>query len=302
MNHGYSKDAGNCIVTVMIMIMMTRFGLGSDRWNIARCWFSCFIGYLYSILYVFVEYIDRVRILVNDYRMFFFLREEKIKFKMDFWKARNLPFHIFLFITNEKSHSCRFNRRNTFEKISRFRSTNSIQFTKICLNIADYDYTSSILSSFSSTFRCIKRYPSRIEKQINRKKREEEEERFGWGVCAQWRGDGGALVHRDIFQWAVAAIFSKRRYVPNHHRKVPSVLSKTIGRIIVYRDAGRSWPDDRPIRGSNLDIPVLLGRTKGSIVRGATAIAVDNVKEEMTTVGYIRRKRRGGLKYGAWTY
>ena len=90
---------------------------------------------------------------------------------MDFWKARNLPFHIFLFITNEKSHSCRFNRRNTFEKISRFRSTNSIQFTKICLNIADYDYTSSILSSFSSTFRCIKRYPSRIEKQINREKK-----------------------------------------------------------------------------------------------------------------------------------
>lgn len=111
-----------------------------------------------------------------------------------------------------------------------------------------------------------------------------------------------AGVHRDVFQWAVAAIFSKRRYVPNHHRKVPSVLSKTIGRIIVYRDAGRSWPDDRPIRGSNLDIPVLLGRTKGSIVRGATAIAVDNVKEEMTTVGYIRRKRRGGLKYGALTW
>lgn len=125
-----------------------------------------------------------MRILVNDYRMFFFLREEKIKFKMDFSKARYLSFHIFLFITNGKSHS-RFNRRNTFEKISRFRSTNSIQFTKICLNIADYDYTSSILSSFSSTFRCIKRYPSRIEKQINRKKREEEEERFGWGVCAQ---------------------------------------------------------------------------------------------------------------------
>lgn len=202
----------------MIMIMMTRFGLGSDRWNIARCWFSCFIGYLYSILYVFVEYIDRVRILVNDYRMFFFKREEKIKFKMDFWKARNLPFHIFLFITNEKSHSCRFNRRNTFEKISRFRSTNSIQFTKICLNIADYDYTSSILSSFSSTFRCIKRYPSRIEKQINRKKREEEEERFGWGVCAQWRGDGGGRPQgyfsmgrgRDILEAAIRAKSSSK--------------------------------------------------------------------------------------------
>lgn len=141
---------------------------------------------------------------------FFFEREKKIKFRMNFSsKGNTYPFIFFYSFTIEN------------------------MFKYQC----DYNYTSSILSSFFSIL------DSSIHKEIfepNRKANKQKKKGRSVStesLCTMKRRRWCSST--DIFQWSVAAIFSKRRYVPNH-RKVPSVLSKTIGRIIVYRDAGRS--------------------------------------------------------------
>lgn len=124
---------------------------------------------------------------------------------------------------------------------------------------------------FSTVDRYIKRFESK-----SKRKRKKERERFGSKFAHN--EETAVLVHQQAYfsmgrgrdTLLEAAIRAKSWKGVRYYRKRSDV--------VLYRDAGRSWPDDGPIPTSIST--VLLGRTKGSIVRGATAIAVDNSKEK----------------------
>lgn len=141
----------------------------------------------------------------------------------------------------------------------------------------------------------IKRYSSRIEKQTNKPKKEKRGGRaFRFEVCAQWK-DGGPYTQgyfsmdrgRDILEAAIRAKSSKGSLGIIENDRTYYCISRR-GSLVTR------WSTDT---GEQPRYPVLLGGTKGSIVREATAIAVDNAKEEKATVGYSGEGKDEKAKY-----